>query len=132
MKRRFVVIAAGRLLSAKPSFAQDMTTIQYMVSKGVLIQGDLLGQPVDIRVTYKDDGTTTTKIMGKAGKEREFAGKWRSDGDKLCTTNAMNPIETCTVVPAGKKPGDVFKATTPGMGEVTITINKEAAITLNK
>src|ERR1041385_353081 len=106
MKRAFVLIAAGLLLSGTPSFAQDMTTIQYMVSRGVLIHGDLFGRPVDIRVTYKDDGTSTTKITGNAGKETELAGKWRIDGDKLCTTNAMNPVETCTVVPAGKKPGD--------------------------
>ena len=123
MKR--LSIAAGLLfLWFTPSFAQDMTTLQYMLSKGVVVHGDLFGQPVDMRVTYKDDGTSTTKIMGKGGKETDLAGKWRSDGDKLCTTNAMNPLETCLVVPPGKKPGDAFKVTTPAMGEVTITINK--------
>jgi hypothetical protein len=125
MKRPSIVIAAGLLfLSSTPSFAQDMTTLQYVVSKGVVIQGDLSGQPIEMRVTYKDDGTSTTKIIGSGGKGTDLAGKWRTDGDKLCTTNAMNPLETCIVVPPGKKPGDAFKVTTPAMGEVTITINK--------
>jgi uncharacterized protein len=103
---------------------QDTTTLQYMQSNGVVIHGVMFGQPVDLHVTYKDDGTSMTKIVGKAGKESALPGKWRSDGDKLCTTNDMNPLETCIVLPPGKKPGDAFNATTPGMGEVTITINK--------
>jgi hypothetical protein len=119
-----LVVAGLLLLSTMPSFAQDMTSLQYMLSKGVVIHGDLYGNPVDMRVTYKDDGTSTTKVVGQGGKEVELAGKWRSDGDKFCTTNAMNPLETCFVVPPGKKPGDAFKVTTPGMGEVTVTINK--------
>jgi hypothetical protein len=53
-----------------------------------------------------------------------LAGKWRIDGDKLCTVNAMNPVESCFVPPPGKKPGDEFKMTTPAMGEVTVTINQ--------
>ena len=118
-------ITAGLLfLSGTPSFAQDLTTLQYMLSKGVVIHGDLSGQPIEMRVTYKDDGTSTTLMMGQGGKGAELAGKWRSDGDKICTTNAMNPLETCIVVPPGKKPGDAFKVQTPAMGEVTITINK--------
>jgi hypothetical protein len=123
MKRLF--IAAGLLfLSGTPSFAQDMTTLQYMLSNGVVILGSLAGQPIEMRVTYKDDGTSTTMIVGQGGKGAELAGKWRSDGDKICTTNAMNPLEICYVVPPGKKPGDAFKVETPAMGEVTITINK--------
>jgi len=123
MKR--LLIAAGLLfLSGTPSFAQDMTTLQYMLSKGVVIHGDLSGQPIEMRVTYKDDGTSTTMMIGQGGKGAELAGKWRSDGDKLCTTNAMNPLETCFVVPPGKRPGDSFKVKTPAMGEVTVTINK--------
>ena len=91
--------------SGTPSFAQDTTTtLQYMLSKGVVIHGDLSGRPIEMRVTYKDDGTSTTMMMGQGGKGAELAGKWRSDGDKICTTNAMNPLEICFVVPRGKSP----------------------------
>lgn len=123
MKRLFIAAGLLFLLSA-PSFAQDMTTLQYMLSKGIVIHGDLSGRPIEMHVTYKDDGTSTTMMMGQGGKGAELAGKWRSDDDKICTTNAMNPLETCFVVPPGKKPGDEFKVKTPAMGEVTITINK--------
>ena len=123
MKRS--LIAAGlSFLSAAPSFAQDMTTLQYALSKGVVIHGDLRGMPVDMRVTCKDDGASVTNVMGQGGQGAELAGKWRIDGDKLCTANQMNPVENCFAAPAGLKPGDAFKMMTPAMGEVTVTINK--------
>jgi hypothetical protein len=70
-------------------------------------------------MTYKADGTYSTNAMGQA-----INGKWRIDGDKLCTLNDMNPTETCVAYPAGKKPGDEFKVSNPMLGEVSITINK--------
>jgi hypothetical protein len=123
MKHRMIV-AGLLLLSATPSVAQETTSLQYVLSKGVVIHGGLYGRPVEMRVTYKGDGTSITNVMGQEGKGADLAGKWRIDGDKLCTANSMNPVETCFVVPPEKGPGDEFKLTTPGMGEVSITINK--------
>ena len=94
------------------------------MANGLSIHGDLYGRPVDMHVTYNPDGTSNTNIVGAAGKGTDLAGKWRADGDKLCTTNAMNPVENCFGIPPGKKPGDAFTLTTPAMGEVSVTINK--------
>ena len=122
--KRLLCSAALFSLSAAPSFAQEMTSIQYAQAKGLLVHGDLYGRPVDMHVTYNPDGTSNTNIVGAAGKGTDLAGKWRADGDKLCTTNALSPLENCFAIPSGKKPGDTFKVTTPGMGEVTVTINE--------
>lgn len=121
MKRPWLVV--GLALYAAPSFGQDMTTLQYILAKGVVVHADLYGRPVEMRVTYNPDGTTSTNIMGAAGQSAEVAGKWRTDGDQLCTVNAVNPRENCFEVPDGKKPGDTLKVMTPALGEVTLTIN---------
>jgi hypothetical protein len=120
--RRLLVIA-GFLALSLPAFAQTATTLQYILAKGVVIHGDLYGHAVDMDTTYNPDGTSNTHVVGAGGKGADLAGKWRIDGDKLCTVNAMNPVENCFDIPAGKKPGDVMKVTTPAMGEVTLTIN---------
>lgn len=114
------LITAGLLsLFAAPSFAQGMTTLQYMLAKGVVVHASSRqGQPLDMQVTYKDDGTSTMTVMGQ-----QLDGKWRVEGEKFCTVNAMNPTESCFDIPPGKKPGDVFKVTTPAFGEATVTIN---------
>ena len=123
MKRSLVVAGLASLFAA-PSFAQDMTTLQYILAKGVVIHADLYGRPVDMHVTYNPDGTSAMNIVGAAGRGAEVAGKWRIDGDKLCTVNVMNPTENCFDIPAGKKPGDAIKVMTPAMGEATLTINQ--------
>ena len=117
--KRSLAVGGLLLLSAAPSFAQGETTLQYLLAKGAVIHAtSRQGQPLEMHVTYKADGTTAMTVMGQ-----ELSGKWRADGDKFCTVNAMNPVESCFDIPAGKKPGDAFKATTPALGEVTITIN---------
>src|SRR5262249_3422992 len=108
---------------AMPSFAQDTTTVQYILAKGVAIHADLYGRPVDMRVTYSQDGTSVTNIIGAGGQGAQVPGKWRVDGGKFCTSNLANPTENCFDIPAGKKPGDSFKVTTPALGEITMTIN---------
>lgn len=117
---RALVVVGLLFLSAAPAFAQDATTLQNMLSKGVVIHAtSRQGQPLEMQVTYKADGTSAMTVMG-----RDLSGKWRIDGDKFCTVNAMNPVEACFDIPPGKKPGDEFKVTTPALGEVTMTINQ--------
>ena len=118
--RRLLLVAGLSLLSAAPAFAQSETTLQYILAKGLVIHAtSRQGQPLEMHVTYKADGTSALSVMG-----RDLSGKWRVDGDKFCTVNAMNPVEACFDIPPGKKPGDEFKVTTPALGEVTMTINQ--------
>ena len=115
-----VIVALFACLPIAPTFAQDLSTIQYMVKNGVVIRATgPQGRSLDIPVTYKDDGASSTSLNGK-----DVSGKWRVDGDKFCTVNSMNPVENCFVVPPGKMPGDAFQVPTPALGLVTITINK--------
>jgi hypothetical protein len=119
---RPVLIAIVLFTIAAPSFAQETSTLQVILAKGVVIHDTIGGTPVDMHVTYKSDGTSTLNIVGPGGKGAELAGKWRADGDKVCTSNAMNPVENCFDIPPGKKPGDSFKVMT-ARGEATLTIN---------
>ena len=121
---RRLLVMAGLLALSAPAFAQTTTTLQNILAKGVVIHGDLYGHPVDMATTYNPDGTSNTHVVGAGGKGVDLAGKWRIDGDKLCTVNAANPAENCFDIPAGKNPGDVMKVTTPAMGEVTLTIGQ--------
>lgn len=118
MKRTLIIVGAT-IATAAPAFAQEMTTLQYVTTKGTVIKADMQGTALELPMKYNADGTYTTNAMGQ-----ELKGKWRIDGDKLCTLNDMNPTETCIPYPAGKKPGDEFKVTNPMLGEVSVTINK--------
>src|SRR5262245_12507959 len=100
MKRTFILAGAALLLAA-PAMAQDKTTLQYVTTKGTVVRADVQGMPLELPMTYSADGTYKTSAMGQ-----EIAGKWRIDGDKLCSSNSMSPQETCIAYPAGKKPGD--------------------------
>jgi len=111
------------LLSAMPASAQAEDTLRQILNKGVVIHGELNARPIEMSVSYNPDGTSITNIVGAGGRPVELAGKWRLDGGKLCTVNALNPTENCFEIPAGTHPGEAFKVTTPAMGEVTITIN---------
>ena len=117
--KRTLTIAGACIALATPAFAQEMTTLQYVTTKGTVVKADLQGQALELPMTYSADGTYSTNAMGQ-----EIKGKWRIDGDKLCSLNDMNPTETCIAYPAGKKPGDEFKVTNPMLGEVSVTINK--------
>jgi hypothetical protein len=117
--KAIMILPAAAMMLAAPAFAQDMSTLEYVTTKGTVIRADVQGQALELPMTYKTDGTYATNAMGQ-----EVTGKWRIDGDKLCTVNAMNPTENCIAYPAGKKPGDEFKVTNPMLGEVSVTINK--------
>lgn len=92
-----VIVAAAALALAAPAFAQGATTLQEVTTKGIVL--DLGGFMVD--VDYKPDGTFSA-MDGAA------TGKWRIDGEKLCTATDATP-EECVVYPAGKKSGDSFE-----------------------
>ncbi|OYX48014.1 MAG: hypothetical protein B7Y90_11800 [Alphaproteobacteria bacterium 32-64-14] len=108
MKR---IIAAGLIaLIAAPAFAQTTTTVQEVTTKGIIMEA----QGMQIDVTYKPDGTFTAM-------DGAVTGKWRIDGDKICSSSNFNPAEECTAYPAGKKSGDSFDLT-GAMGTAKITI----------
>lgn len=118
--KQVILIAAAALALAAPAFAQDKSTLEYVTTKGTVVHANMQGQELELPMTYKTDGTYVTSAMGQ-----EVTGKWRIDGDKLCTISAMGGgNENCIAYPAGKKPGDEFKVTNPMLGEVTIKINK--------
>ena len=117
--KRTLMIAGACVALAAPALAQEMTTLQYVTTKGTVVKANMQGTALELPMKYAADGTYTTNAMGQ-----ELKGKWRIDGDKLCTLNDMNPTESCIAYPAGKKPGDSFKVTNPMLGEVDITINK--------
>lgn len=115
-----MIIAAAAVALAAPAFAQDKSTLEYVTTKGTVIHANMQGQELELPMTYKTDGTYVTSAMGQ-----EVSGKWRIDGEKLCTVSAMGGgTENCIAYPTGKKPGDEFKVTNPMLGEVTVKINK--------
>lgn len=113
-----LLAAATATLLAAPAFAQEMTTLQVMTTKGAVMKGDMQGTPIELPMSYKADGTYATSAMGQ-----DITGKWRIDGDKLCTQNSMSPNETCIAYPAGKKAGDEFNVEHPMLGTITVKIN---------
>lgn len=108
MKR--ILTAAAVMMLAAPAFAQGTTTLQEVTTKGIVLSV----QGMDIDVTYKPDGTFTAM-------DDAVTGKWRIDGDKLCTSSNFDPNESCVAYPEGKKSGDTFDVTGPA-GTATIKI----------
>ena len=99
--------AATFALAATPALAD---TLQEVTTHGmILILGDM-----QIPVDFTPDGKLTV-LNGAA------SGKWRIDGDKLCTTMDANPAENCVAYPSGKKSGDSFEVTGP-QGSATVKI----------
>lgn len=105
-----IIVAAIAMSAAGPAFAQGTTTLQEVTTKGIVLSV----QGMDIDVTYKPDGTFTAM-------EGAVTGKWRIDGDKLCTSSNFEPTESCAAYPEGKKSGDSFDITGPA-GTATIKI----------
>lgn len=105
---RTLLIAAGlAALVATPALAD---TLQEVTTHGMIITiGDM-----QIPVDFTPDGKLT--VAGGAA-----TGKWRIDGDKLCTTIDANPTENCVPYPSGKKSGDSFEVTGP-QGAATVKI----------
>ncbi|MEZ6030181.1 MAG: hypothetical protein R3C46_10575 [Hyphomonadaceae bacterium] len=120
---RIAVIAGVLAVTASIASAQETSTVQVVIAKGVVIHDTMGGLPVDIQVTYNPDGTSALHIVGPRGNGRDISGTWRLDGDKVCSANQINPIESCVSIPPDKKPGDSFAVATP-RGEVTLTINR--------
>lgn len=116
--RRMLFAALVAASFAAPALAQENDTLKNVTTKGTVVKANMQGQDLELKMNYKADGTYAVDAMGQA-----INGKWKIDGDKLCTSNDMNPQETCTVYPAGKKPGDEFKLTSPTLGEITVKIN---------
>jgi hypothetical protein len=108
MKRIIACITIAAL--AAPAFAQESTTLKEVTTKGIRMNAG----GFELEVDYKPDGTFTAM-------DGQVTGKWRIDGDKLCTSSNFEPQESCYVYPAGKKSGDSFEMTGP-QGTATITI----------
>ncbi|MGE0407727.1 MAG: hypothetical protein AB7P23_00540 [Amphiplicatus sp.] len=117
---RIIILAAGLVAVAAPTFAKESDTLKAVVEHGAVIKANMQGSPVELAITYKADGTYEVVYAGQASP----GGAWRIDGDKLCTTSQMSGTESCTVYPAGKGPGDEFTVTSPVLGEMTVAINK--------
>jgi len=103
------LLCLASLAFVLPAFAQGSDTLREVIAKGIVLgAGDSA-----IQVIYKPDGTFSA--MGG-----QITGKWRIDGDKLCSSTEATP-EDCVVYPRGKKSGDSF-ATTGARGTTSVTI----------
>ena len=118
--KRTLIIACAILALATPALAQAAAndTLKNVVAKGTVIKANIQGQALELAMTYKADGTYVASAMG----QEAGGGTYTLDGDKLCTKSQLG--EGCTVYPAGKKPGDEFKITSPTLGEATVKINQ--------
>ena len=103
--RKYLVCAAIAALAA-PAFAD---TLKEVTTRGIVLSA----QGFEIDVTYNPDGTFTAM-------EGAVSGKWRIEGDALCTSAEGTP-EECVVYPKDKKSGDSFEVTGQ-MGTATIKI----------
>jgi hypothetical protein len=104
---RKLLICTAVMALAAPAFAD---TLKEMTTKGAVysIQG------MEIDVTFKPDGTFT-------GMDGQLNGKWRIDGEKLCTSSNFAETEECLVFPKDKKSGDSFEIT-GALGPATVKI----------
>jgi len=123
--KRFICASLTASLLTLPAIAQDLSSLQYAMANGISIDAELYGRPVHMSVAYHADGRSTTHITGAAARGADISGTWRVQGDQLCTVNIMNPTEACFKIPSAKKPGEPFTLTTPALGEVTVTINRQ-------
>ena len=113
--RKLITTAALAAALATPAFApsayaQASDTLKEVTTKGIVMTAG--GMNID--VAYKPDGSFTAM-------DGQVTGKWRIDGDKLCTSSNFAPTESCTAYPKGKKSGDTFEVTGKD-GSATIKI----------
>lgn len=80
------------------------------------------GMTLEFSTTYTADGAYTTTL---APIDRVMSGKWRIDGDRLCTQGDGGGPEDCASYPAGKRPGDTFEIDHPRLGVSKVTINPQ-------
>lgn len=107
---------------AAPAFAQTAAdTLKNVTTKGAVMKGNIQSMDVTYITNYAANGTYKTTIEGM---DRTMTGKWRIEGDKLCTRGDANPTDMCTAYPAGKKPGDTFDVQHPQLGPAKVTIKQ--------
>jgi hypothetical protein len=107
---KYLLAAAAVVAFAAPAFAQGTTTLQEVTTHGITLNAG--GTMIDVE--YKPDGTFTAM-------DGAVTGKWRIEGEKLCTSSNFDPTDNCVVYPAGKKSGDTFDVTSKdGTGSITI------------
>jgi hypothetical protein len=106
---KLMILAALAVLSTAASAAAG--TLDEVVKHGITIM--LPNNPID--VTYTPDG----KFAAMGG---QITGKWRIDGDALCTSSNVDPTEKCVTYPKDKKSGDSFDVTGQD-GTATVKIN---------
>ena len=108
--------AALAAILATPALAQEPTTLQNVISRGITMK--VFG--LEVPVNYTPDGKWTARPPGEV-----LTGTWRIEGDRLCTSADPDP-EVCAVYPPGKKSGDEFDvpgAMGPSVGVVRVRIN---------
>jgi hypothetical protein len=105
-----VIAAAG----AAPAFAD---TLEHVIDRGIVLD---LGSGVELPMTYAKDGTYVVDAFGMM-----LNGKWRieADGKTLCTQTETDAVESCSIYPSGKGPGDSFEVSGPA-GSAIVRINK--------
>ena len=108
---RKLLIGAALVAFAAPAFAD---TLKEVTTKGIVLSA----QGFELDVAYKPDGTFAVSMVGDPTPLA--AGKWRIDGDKLCTSTDATP-EECVAYPKDKKSGDSFDVT-GAQGTATIKI----------
>ena len=108
---RKLLIGAALLALSAPAFAD---TLKEVTTKGIVLSV----QGFEIDVAYKPDGTFAASMPGDPTPVA--TGKWRIDGDKLCSSTDATP-EECVAYPKDKKSGDSFDVT-GAQGTATIKI----------
>ena len=120
---RIAGLTASLILAmAAPAFAQTAAdTLKNVTTKGAVMTGNIQGMDVTYVTAYAADGTYKATIEGM---DRTMTGRWRIEGDKLCTMGDGNQTDMCTAYPAGKKPGDTFDVQHPQLGPAKVTIKQ--------
>jgi hypothetical protein len=108
--RKFIACLAVAAFAA-PAFAD---TLKEVTTKGIVLSA----QGFELDVVYKPDSTFVVTMPGDATPLA--TGKWRIDGESLCTTADGTP-EECVVYPKDKKSGDSFDVTGQ-LGTATVKI----------
>ena len=108
---RKIIACLAIVAFAAPAFAD---TLKEVTTKGIVLSA----QGFELDVAYKTDGTFVVSMPGDA--TALATGKWRIDGEKLCTSTDATP-EECVAYPTGKKSGDSFDVA-GSQGTATIKI----------
>lgn len=105
-------IVSALVAPAVAQAASEKTTLEWLTTKGSVLK--VAG--AEFPTTYTPDG----KFSAADGR---VTGTWRIVGETLCVAVNPDPVESCTLYPTGKKPGDEFEIVS-AQGAATIMINK--------